>query len=89
MSDTQRITATWIALSVVTIITWVLGHVERGFDERSTAVVALVVLAIAFGKVWLIIRHFMDVRSAPRWLKVFTDVWLLVLGVSVVSLYLA
>jgi hypothetical protein len=28
------------------------------------------------------------VRTAPRWLKLFTDVWLTVLWVSVLAIYL-
>jgi Prokaryotic Cytochrome C oxidase subunit IV len=50
--------------------------------------VALVILAIAFGKVYLIIRHFMEVRSGPRWLRVFADVWIVTLWGTIVGIYL-
>jgi hypothetical protein len=88
MTDTKRITHVWVALSVITVVTWLLGHAETGFGQDATTTVALVILAIAFAKVYLIIRHFMEVRTAPVWLKVFTDVWIVVLGGSIVALYL-
>jgi hypothetical protein len=87
VTDTRRLTYVWIVLSVVTAVTWLLGHeVDLGHD--ATVAVALIVLAIAFGKVYLIIRHFMEVRTAPLWLRAFSDVWLVVLGCTIVALYL-
>jgi hypothetical protein len=46
-----------------------------------------VIRAPAYGKVYLIVRHFMDVRSSPRWLRVFTDVWILCLGAAIAVTY--
>jgi hypothetical protein len=36
----------------------------------------------------LIIRYFMEVRTAPRWLRLATDGWLIVLWTSVLVVYL-
>ncbi len=36
----------------------------------------------------MIIRYFMEVRTAPRWLKLFTDVWLTVLWAGILAIYL-
>lgn len=88
MTDTRRIAYVWIALSAVTIVTWLLGHAEQGYGRNATTAVALVVLAIAFGKVYLIIRHFMEVRSGPRWLRVSTDAWIVLLAAAIVATYL-
>jgi hypothetical protein len=87
MTDTKRITYVWIALTAVTIVTWLLGHAENGYGRNATTAVALVVLAIAFGKVYLIIQHFMEVRSSPRWLRIFADVWIAALATAIVALY--
>ena len=35
-----------------------------------------------------IIRHFMEVRSGPRWLRVFADVWIVTLWGTIVGIYL-
>ncbi len=88
MTDARRITYVWLVLSAVTIVTWLLGHAEKGYGRTATTAVALVVLAIAFGKVYLIIRHFMEVRSGPRWLRVFTDAWIVALAGAIVTTYL-
>ncbi|CDO89128.1 hypothetical protein AWC29_11670 [Mycobacterium triplex] len=88
MTDARRITYVWIVLSAVTIVTWVLGHAEEGYGRGATTAVAMVVLAIAFIKVRLIIRQFMEVRSGPRWLRVFCDVWIVVLAGTIVATYL-
>ena len=87
MTDARRITYVWIALSVVTIVTWLLGHAEKGYGRNATTAVALAVLALAFGKVYLIIRHFMEVRSSPRWLRIFSDVWIVLLAIAIVAFY--
>ena len=36
----------------------------------------------------MIIRYFMEVRTAPRWLKLATDGWLAVLWVTILAIYL-
>ncbi|WP_374025790.1 cytochrome C oxidase subunit IV family protein [Mycobacterium sp. HNNTM2301] len=87
MTNIRRITYVWIALSAITIVTWLLGHAEQGYGHNATTAVALVVLAIAFGKVYLIIRHFMEVRSGPRWLRVFTDAWIVLMAAAVLATY--
>jgi hypothetical protein len=88
MTDTKRITYVWMALSAVTIVTWLLGHAEQGYGHNATVAVALAILAIAFCKVFLIIRHFMEVRSGPPWLRVFVDAWAVVLAGMIVAVYL-
>ena len=88
MTDARRITYAWLVLSAVTIVTWILGHAEQGYGRDATTAVALVVLAIASGKVYLIIRHFMEVGSGPRWLRVFAAVWIVTLWGTIVGIYL-
>ena len=48
--------------------------------------VAVVVLGFIKGR--MIIRYFMEVRTAPRWLKVATDAWLIVLWAAILAIYL-
>ncbi|MGU3650112.1 cytochrome C oxidase subunit IV family protein [Mycolicibacterium sp. A43C] len=87
MTDTKRLTYVWIVLSVVTVVTWLLGH-EPKFGRHATIAIALAILGIAFVKVYLIIRHFMEVRMAPLWLRIVSGGWLVMLAGSIVALYL-
>lgn len=48
----------------------------------------MLVLALAAVKCRLIIRTFMEVRGAPRWLQWATDGWLVTLIATVLVLYL-
>jgi len=50
--------------------------------------ITVVVVALAFIKGRMIIRYFMEVRTAPRWLKATTDVWLSVLWLGILGIYL-
>ncbi len=88
MTDARRVTYVWLVLSAVTVVTWLLGHAEQSYGRTASIAVAMVVLAIAMGKAYLIIRHFMEVRSGPRWLRVFTDVWIVTLWGTIVEIYL-
>ena len=85
----RRLTTTWIAAAVLTVVSWgVAVAVDGGHAKPSTAV-AVIGLMLAAVKVRLIIQQFMDVRTAPRWLKVFTDAWLGVLSLAILVLYVA
>jgi cytochrome c oxidase subunit IV len=88
MTDTRRITYVWLVLSAVTIVTWLLGYAEQEYGRDVTIGVAMVILAIAFGKVYLIVRHFMEVKSGPRWLRVFAGVWIVAVWGTIVGIYL-
>lgn len=76
MSATARLNWTWGLLSVITIVSWLLGakHGAQPF-EPSVPITAFVVLA-ALIKVRFIIREFMEVRVCPLWIKLVSDAWL-------------
>jgi hypothetical protein len=88
MTETARtITWAWLALVAITIGSWWLAPAHSGTAEANVPITA-VVLALALIKSRLIIRHFMEVQSAPRWLKLATDSWLVVLFGAVFVIYL-
>ena len=88
MTETARtITWAWLALVTITIGSWWLAPAHSGTAEASVPITA-VVLVLALIKSRLIIRHFMEVRTAPRWLKASTDAWLVVLFGAVFVIYL-
>jgi hypothetical protein len=82
-------TYAWVILCAITIMSWWLapGHSHNGPAVASVPItVAVVVLGFIKGR--MIIRYFMEVRHAPRWLKLFTDAWLTLLWASVLAIYL-
>ena len=90
MTTTVRTTTyAWIILSGITIGSWWLapGHPRGGAAVASVPITAAVVL-LGFIKGRMIIQYFMEVRTAPRWLKLFTDAWLTVLWAAVLAIYL-
>lgn len=88
MTTTTRITAVWAILSAITIAAWWLGPAHaHGIPSASVAItVAVVVMGLV--KAWLIIRNFMEVRTAPRWLRTSTDAWLIVVWGAILVIYL-
>ena len=88
MTNERTITWTWLVLMAITLGSWWLAPAHaRGVASASVAVTC-VVLGLAVIKARLIIRNFMEVRSAPGWLKLATDAWLGVLVAAVLVIYL-
>ena len=85
----RRITTTWLVAAVLTLVSWAIAIAVDGGHTKPSTAVAVIGLALGTVKVRLIVQHFMEVRTAPRWLKTFTDVWLAVLTLTILALYLA
>ncbi len=86
---TRATTYAWIILSAITILSWWLapGH-GHGQAAGPSVPITLVVILLAFVKGRMVIRYFMEVRTAPRWLKLATDGWLVALWAGVLAIYL-
>lgn len=87
-AEIRTLTWAWIALCVITIGSWWLAPAH--FTERvdpSVPITALV-LVLTFIKSRLVVRYFMEVRTAPRWLRRATDGWLVGLHLVVFAIYL-
>jgi hypothetical protein len=78
----------WLFLLAITLASWWLapGH-DGGHAVASTPITVAVVL-LGFIKGRMIIQYFMEVRTAPRWLKITTDTWLMVLWAAILGIYL-
>lgn len=81
-------TLVWLILSAITVISWWLGPAHHAGPPAPSTAITVAVLALSLIKARLIIQHFMEVRTAPRWLRLATDGWLLVLWGGVLALYL-
>jgi Prokaryotic Cytochrome C oxidase subunit IV len=84
----RAITYVWIILSAITIVSWFLGPAHIAGTVLASVPITVAVLAMAFIKARLIIRYFMEVRTAPVWLKLATDAWLVVLWGALLAIYL-
>jgi hypothetical protein len=86
---TARITYVWVALSAITVLSWRLATTAHAHGHFvASAPITIGVLAIGFVKTRLILQQFMEVRTAPTWLRLVTDTWLVVFWGAVLTLYL-
>lgn len=76
----------WAVLMVSTLVSWVLAADHGGlFNDR--VVTGSVVIAIAFLKIYLVGRYFMELRFAPAGLRLSFNCWTLATCVLVIALY--
>lgn len=79
---TRRATLVWLLLVSATCITGWLAETERG---RRWATISIVLIASV--KIWLIMREFMELKSAPIAWRVILIVWLAGVTAIVLSNY--
>ena len=82
----SRLTGVWATLSIMTIASWWTAN--RSDGQAYTPITAGVLL-FALIKSRLVMRYFMEVRFAPRWLRLTCDVWLMMVFGMVFALYLS
>jgi caa(3)-type oxidase subunit IV len=86
MTAARRVTLVWLALLALTFASFVVG-VEQGAGVASAA--AVVIIGVALFKVRLIGIHFMDLRVAPRPLRLIFEGYVLVVFIVLVVIDLA
>lgn len=82
------LTIVWALLTAVTIVSSLIA-IDGGAAHQVNTTVTTAVLLIAAVKAYLVIRHFMEVRRAPFWLKATTSGWVLGLFALLLSFYFA
>lgn len=84
----RTVLVVWAALSAATVLAWLLtpGGSPSATNPGGALVTAIAVLGLI--KCRLIIRYFMEVRHAPRWLQIATDGWLAVIWLVLLGIYL-
>ncbi len=88
MTAAARTTAVWAALSAITVVSWFLAPAHHAEPVTASAPITIAVLVLAVIKTRLIIGEFMEVRTAPVWLKLATDAWLVLLFGAITAIYL-
>ncbi|NHN37828.1 cytochrome C oxidase subunit IV family protein [Pseudomaricurvus alcaniphilus] len=81
----SRETMVWLLLMVITGASWMLGA-NHSILFTEPAKEAAVLLLLAFFKVRLVIRYFMEVRHASILIKLASEAWLIVSCVAIVAL---
>ncbi len=81
----SRTTLIWALLVGATLVSWELGH-GVGFDSARAASVAI--LAVTFVKVRFVVLDFMEIRTAPRWMRVTLETWIVLCGSMLIGLFL-
>ncbi len=82
-----RIDRVWAALSALTILGWALSTWLLDDHGGANRLETAAVLAIAGIKGRLIFREYMEVRTAPRRLRLLVDAWLVGLLALLLGIY--
>jgi hypothetical protein len=82
------LTIVWALLTTVTIVSSLIA-LDGGAAHQINTTVTTAVLMIAAVKAYLVIRHFMEVRRAPVWLKAITSAWVVGLFTLLLGFYFA
>ena len=87
-SGHRAVTIVWLVLCAITIGTWWLSPAHSAVAAVASVPITVAVVVLGFIKCRLIIRYFMEVRTAPRWLRLATDGWLVALWAGALVIYL-
>jgi hypothetical protein len=82
----RRATLVWTILVAVTFATFWLGT-DHPFSNVGVPLASVLAVVLAFVKVWLIGMDFIEIRQAPRTLKVAFGIWITVIGGGLLLLY--
>lgn len=77
----------WAGLVLATLASWWLGVESGGAPGDGASVATAAVIVIAFAKIRFVGRHFMELRGAPRVLRLALDAYVAVVGSTLVVLY--
>ena len=85
----KPVSAAWLLLMLATGLSWWLGQGDS-LSTPQTGDYRLIssgLILIAFIKVRIVIRYFMEVRQAPLALKLICDAWVLLVSGAILYLY--
>ncbi len=83
----SRLSVILIVLIMLTITSFFIGTNQDEVSQASR-ISGVTMLVLAFFKVRLVIREFMEVRHAPVQLRWICDAWLIAAVVATISTYL-
>jgi hypothetical protein len=86
----KRLFVVWLILVAISLGYLLIDHEasHKGIPMAS-GLVTVGAVCLALIKVRIIMREFMEVRGAPRFLRRITDLWVVLIGVAMLGVYLA
>ncbi len=86
----KRLFVVWLILVAISLAyLWIDHEASHEGIPSASAVVTVGAICLALIKVRIIMREFMEVRGAPRFLRRLTDLWVVLMGVAMLGTYLA
>ena len=85
----KPVSAAWLLLMLATSLSWWLGQ-DHGLSSEQNSnyrIISSGLILIAFIKVRIVIRYFMEVREAPLALKLVCDGWVVLVCGTIIYLY--
>lgn len=82
----SRTSLVWVLLVTATLLSWALGH-GAGVNDARAAGVAILVLT--FIKVRFVILEFMEIRSAPIWMRAVGEGWIVLVCALLIGLFIS
>lgn len=79
--------AVWCVLVLSTLVSWWLGA-DHGFGHDGLRLATCIVIGVAFVKVALVARYFMDLQHAPVVLNLVFNAWVVGVCALCMTLYL-
>jgi hypothetical protein len=84
-----RLFFAWLILVGITLLYLLIDQaVDHGGVLVASATVTLAAICLALVKVRIIMTEFMEVRNAPRILCRITDLWVVLMAVTLIGTYL-
>ncbi|RLP53345.1 MAG: hypothetical protein D6160_16215 [Ketobacter sp.] len=80
------LTLVWALLTLSTVLSWYISQSSDVAFQMNTWI-TISVLVIAIIKAQMVIRYFMEVRIAPRWLKLTMISWSVILLLLLLVFY--
>ena len=86
----KRLFVVWLILVAISLAYLWIDHAAIAWRiPTASTVVTVAAICLALIKVRIIMREFMEVRGAPRFLRRLTDFWVVLMGVAMLGVYLA
>ena len=86
----RRLFGVWLVLVAISLTYLGIDRAAtHGGLPTASTVVTVGAICFALVKVRIIMREFMEVRTAPRLLRRLTDFWVLLMAVALLGVYLA
>jgi hypothetical protein len=80
----SRTSLIWMLLVAATLVSWELGH-GVGLDSARSAGAAI--LLVTFIKVRFVVLDFMEIRTAPWWMRAILEGWIVLCAAVLIFLF--